>query len=122
MRELDFEPRSFDAVLAVASLIHLKEEDLPPVLKTLQAVLRPDGVMLATFAISDKGVRFERKSANAYASSGRFFQHFPSPDVPLAHLRAAGFQLVERYDRTVEPILSDGSRGRSDWTSLLVQR
>jgi cyclopropane fatty-acyl-phospholipid synthase-like methyltransferase len=122
MRSLDFSRDSFDGIFASASLIHLTEEALPPVLDTLHSILNPGGVMIANFAISDKGLRFERRSADSFASSGRFFQHFPTADIPLKYLAKAGFYIVDRFDRVVRPVLGDGSLGKIEWINLLMRR
>jgi SAM-dependent methyltransferase len=122
MRRLDFAEGSFDGVFASASLIHLTEDALPVVLKTLHSILKRDGVLIVNFAISNKGLRFVRESASSYASNGRFFQHFRTAEIPIRYLRTAGFEVVDRFDRVVNPVLQDGSRGRTEWTNLLMRR
>ncbi len=121
MRKLDFPADSFDGIFASASLIHITEDELPAVLATLRRVLRSTGVMMANFAISDRGLRFERRSAKTYSSQGRFFQHFASADIVLSHLEAAGFSLVESTSRVVRPVLDDGTLGRIEWHNLVLR-
>lgn len=77
--------------------------------------------MMANFAISDKGLRFERDASDVWASGGRFFQHYDNPEVPLTQLREAGWQLIDGSTRVVHPILKDGTRGRTEWANFVVR-
>jgi len=51
LRTVSFPPESFDAVLALFSLIHVPPIDLPAVLGSVGRWLRPGGRFLATFAV-----------------------------------------------------------------------
>ena len=121
MRQLDYN-NSFVGVFALASLIHLRQEDLPAVLASIHAALVPGGAFLANFAISDQGLRFERLTATDYAQSGRFFQHYKTIDIPRRMLEEAGFR-IDRIDiRIVRPMLSDGTRGYTEWANFMGVR
>jgi SAM-dependent methyltransferase len=48
-RALPFRARCFDAVYAIASLLHAERTDLPGILAAARDLLRPHGVLLATF-------------------------------------------------------------------------
>lgn len=119
MRKMDFEEESFHAVFALASLIHLTPDALPNVLNRVRAILVRDGLFLANFAISDKGLRRERESQTEYAQAGRFFQHYDTQDEPRRMLEAAGFEIEEMYVRIVRPVLKDGSTGRTEWANFI---
>jgi SAM-dependent methyltransferase len=49
MRRPPFRPRSFDAVWAAASLIHLPKRTLPHALRQLRVIVKPSGCLAATF-------------------------------------------------------------------------
>lgn len=121
MRQLDYKG-NFVGVFALASLIHLRQEDLPAVLASIRAALVPGGAFLANFAISDQGLRFERLTATDYAQSGRFFQHYKTIDIPRRMLEEAGFR-IDRIDiRIVRPMLNDGTRGYTEWANFMGVR
>lgn len=123
MRHLGFRDASFDAVWAVASLIHVVDDELQPTLAGIHSVIRPGGLMLANFAISDKGLRYERVAADEYRRSGRFFQHHPTASGLAALLAFSGFDVLDRLDRIVEPPIGDGSeRGRIEWVSFVCSK
>lgn len=48
-RALPFRARSFDAVCAIASLLHAERAALPGILGAARDLLRPKGILLATF-------------------------------------------------------------------------
>jgi SAM-dependent methyltransferase len=121
MRRLDLSANSVDAVWASAVLIHLVAEDLPGTLRRLHDSLKPGGVMMANFAVSNLGLRHERTGEDEYAAGGRFFQHYDDPGEPLSQLRDAGFAIVDSYENVVRPLIGDGTvRGLIRWLNVLA--
>ena len=55
---LEYEPKSFDAIWACASLLHLLPKDLPTVILRLQKTLKPDGLLYCSFKNGD-GLRID---------------------------------------------------------------
>lgn len=122
IRDLAFRAEFFDAIWASASLIHVLEKSLDDVLKKLKATLKPDGIMMANFAVSDAGLRYERTGEDSFKSEGRFFQHYGSEKEIVRILGAAGWTVVETSTREVRPPIGDGQvRGYIKWINLIVR-
>lgn len=121
MRDLNFEEGHFDAVFASSSLIHLIEDDLPPVLASLHNCLTRHGCLLANFAISEKGLRFIRTGQHEFISNGRFFQHYPNDQTVLDYATGASFIIAERTRREVRPTLEDGTLGYIEWLNVVAR-
>ena len=121
MRQLDLPRQSVDAVWASAVMIHLLVDDLPAALHRLHTAIKTGGVLLVNFAVSEFGLRHERTGESEYAANGRFFQHYVDPAEPLSHLRDAGFEVVDTYEKIVRPLIGDGTvRGLIRWINVLA--
>ena len=86
---LDLPPERFDGVFANAVLFHIPSQELPRVLKQLQATLKPGGVL---FSSNPRGDNQEGWNGDRY---GAYY------DLPTwrALLTAAGFHELEHYYR-----------------------
>ena len=71
MRRLDLPANSLDAIWASAVLIHLVTDDLAETLERLHRSLKPGGVIMANFAISNLGLRHERIGELEHWTSNR---------------------------------------------------
>ncbi|MBD0329866.1 MAG: class I SAM-dependent methyltransferase [Thermoleophilia bacterium] len=58
--EVEFPPRSFDAVVALYVVNHVPRDELGPLLARVATWLRPGGLFLATFGVSDTPPSQER--------------------------------------------------------------
>lgn len=108
---LPFPAERFDGALSLATIMHLPEEAIPPVLREIMRVLRPGG----TAALS---VSVERSGLNERGEDGRG-RHFTVLSVATWQrlLGAAGFEMVRDWanpDATGRPGIS--------WATLIARR
>jgi ubiquinone/menaquinone biosynthesis C-methylase UbiE len=89
--ELEFEDASFDGVWAIAVLVHLSKKDVKRSLGKIKRILKPGGVLHASFKegsgegfISDK--RFEGKR--------RFYSYFSEEEITEL-VESLGFNVLE---------------------------
>ncbi|QIX02395.1 hypothetical protein AMS68_007912 [Peltaster fructicola] len=54
MAQLEFEPESFDAIVAFYSFFHLPKEAHQPLLKKIHSWLKKDGLLMYTHSVEDK--------------------------------------------------------------------
>jgi SAM-dependent methyltransferase len=85
LRTVALEPKSFDGVWAMASLLHLDKADLPAALGNLHSALKPGGVMFASVKWGEGEVEDDL---------GRWFTLHDEAGW-AGHLRAAGFEVLE---------------------------
>ncbi|MFO7188303.1 MAG: class I SAM-dependent methyltransferase [Pseudomonadota bacterium] len=86
---LELPAERFDGIYANASLFHAPLSELPRVLAELRAALKPRGVL---FSSNPRG------QDEAGWVQGRYGV-FHAPESWLAHVRAAGFELIDAYYR-----------------------
>jgi cyclopropane fatty-acyl-phospholipid synthase-like methyltransferase len=87
LTDLELEPGSFDAVVAIYVFGHVPRAELPRLLRRIGVWLRPGGMLLATFARSGwEGVEED------FLGVPMFFGSYPD-DETRKLLRAAGFEL-----------------------------
>jgi ubiquinone/menaquinone biosynthesis C-methylase UbiE len=101
--ELEFDPATFDAVVAFYSLIHVPREALPALFERIHQWLRPRGLLLATLgAHEDAGT-----TDPDWLGAPMFWSSY-EPETNPRHLREAGFELEEDAVVTqVEPGYGD---------------
>jgi SAM-dependent methyltransferase len=87
--QFDLPPASFDAVYAMNSLLHLPKSDLPAVLRSIQTVLKPDGLF---FIGVYGGVEREGIWEEDDYDPKRFFAFYP--DDQLKQILTQFFTLV----------------------------
>lgn len=86
---LDLANLRFDGIFANASLFHIPRRELPCVLETLHAALRPGGIL---FASNPHGNDEE-------GWSGKRFGHFMCVESIRRYLEDAGFTVLDHYYR-----------------------
>jgi cyclopropane fatty-acyl-phospholipid synthase-like methyltransferase len=91
---VDFDPGTFDAVVAYYVFNHVPRELLAPTLARAHAWLTPGGSLLATFGTLD-----QPEWTGAFLGAETFFSSHP-PDVTARIVRDAGFDILR--DEVVE--------------------
>jgi SAM-dependent methyltransferase len=86
---LDLPPERFDGVFANASLFHIPSQELPRVLKQLQATLKPGGVLLSSNPRGDNQEGWNGQRYGAYYDLANW----------RVLLNAAGFSELQHYYR-----------------------
>jgi len=108
---LPFPAERFDGVLSLATIMHLREETIPPVLGEINRVLRPGGLAALSVSVERSGL-----SERGEDSRGR---HFTVLSVAAWRrlLGSAGFEMVRDWanpDATGRPGVS--------WATLIARR
>jgi SAM-dependent methyltransferase len=94
MTELSFRVKSFDAVYALNSLLHLDKKELPVVLRKINKVLKPEGLFfLGVYG----GYAFEGINENDNCIPKRFFSFYGDDD--LKQVVSQVFEIV--YFQTI---------------------
>ena len=106
-----FEPRSFDGIWAMASLLHLERRETTAAVRALAGLLVPGGLLFASVKRGEGQVRDD---------AGRWFTLHDEAGWER-HLQSAGLDVIEIIG---EPPASDGSVGavRPGWISSLARR
>ncbi|MGH1561638.1 class I SAM-dependent methyltransferase [Mumia sp. DW29H23] len=104
--ELPFAAESYVGVVAWYSLIHVPPEALPAAVDELARVLRPGGVMLASFQTGDTPRR--RTDIGGHAVELDFFR--PEVDEIVGLLDRAGLDLAATTVRSADADLDEGVR------------
>lgn len=113
MTSLDFEPASFDAVVAFHSIIHVPRAEHAGLLAEIQRWLRPGGAFLATWALG--AWEGEEEDWEGWGAPMRW-SHYDG-ETSLALLREAGFATLRAEARTTR-----GARGDETWLWVLAQK
>jgi SAM-dependent methyltransferase len=90
MTDVTFAPRSFDAVVAFWSLIHVPRESHRSLIARIHAWLKPGGVFAGTLGSGDNPAEHEQD----FFGAPMYWSHFDG-DANRTLLREAGFQLLE---------------------------
>lgn len=100
---------AFDAIWCQASLLHLAEHELAPVLMRIHRALKPGGWHWASYKDGIGGARDE---------AGRFFSYLPKDRLEAAYRSAGAWSEV-----TIETKQGDSFfRGPTLWHDVLVRR
>jgi SAM-dependent methyltransferase len=97
MTALDFEPASFDAVVAFYSLTHVPRDEVPPLLSRIRGWLRPGGAFIATMGADDDPGGIEED----WLGVDMYFSHFGAKRNRRL-VEEAGFA-IDSADIVVEP-------------------
>ena len=110
MTELDFDPGTFDAVVAFHSIIHVPREEHPALLRKIQHWLGSGGPFLATLTLTD----FEGEDGDweGWGAPMRWSHYDARTNVAM--LREAGFDVVYAEPR------AGGGTGNAEETWLWV--
>jgi SAM-dependent methyltransferase len=90
MTDVAFEPRSFDAVVAFWTLIHVRRELHAGILGRIHGWLRPGGFLVGTFGRGDNPAQVEER----FYGAPMYWSHFDA-DTNRRLFRDAGFELVQ---------------------------
>lgn len=113
--DIDFDPESFDAVVAVYALNHVPRELLGALFARIHRWLRPDGLFLASLGASDT-----EGSTEDWLGTTMFFSGW-EPDVNRRLLSEAGFEIsVDRLVTMREPAHGSGTDATFHW--VMCQR
>lgn len=96
MRHLSFPPLSFDGIWANASLLHLKREEVKPVLLSFYKLLRPAGIL---FIRVKEGTGENDIQEDLSSNQFRHFTYFTLTEFQIL-VRYCGFTLLEIYNST----------------------
>jgi ubiquinone/menaquinone biosynthesis C-methylase UbiE len=96
MSELDFEPATFEAVVAFYSIIHVPRVDHPALLADIHRWLRPGGHLLATMTMTD--FEGEESDWEGWGAAMRWSHYDERANVEM--LRRSGFEIVYAEPRT----------------------
>jgi ubiquinone/menaquinone biosynthesis C-methylase UbiE len=102
---LGLKSHSFDAVWAIASLLHLRRHEIGIALDEIRRVLRPSGVLFATI---------QQGRGHKLLSDGRYFEFYEQEEWRELHNRH-GFRVDILRDERIERAEADGSRTEITW-------
>ncbi len=85
---------SFDGIWACASLLHLKREELLPVLRKFEHMMMPGGTL---FLLMKAGAGEKMITGGTIEGDARFFTYYSIPELRLL-LGNAGFTVTDIYD------------------------
>jgi SAM-dependent methyltransferase len=95
MRSLDLADGALAGIVAFYSLIHLEDHEIVPALRELRRVLAPGGLALFAFHIGEETLHRDELWGQEISLDFRFFL----PERICAHLREAGFRVLESVER-----------------------
>ena len=113
MTDLSLEPKSFDAVVALHSIIHVPRTEHRSLLGKIHHWLKPGGVFLATWALA--GWEGEVSDWEGWGAPMRWSHH--DGETSLTLLRGAGFAIESAEVRTTR-----GTRGDESWLWVLARK
>lgn len=113
MTDLDFAPGTFDAVVALHSIIHVPREEHPALLANIHTWLRPGGLLLATLTVTDFDGGEDDWEGWGAAMRWSHFDEATNKKI----LRETGFETVH-----AEPRTSAGASGDETWLWVLARR
>ena len=114
MLEVDFDPRSFDAVVAFYSIIHVPRRHYPRLFERIHGWLRPGGSLLATLGTGDSPGWLEEDLLGL--GSTNWTNSF-DPDTTLRLLREAHLT-----PEVAELVTQDEPTGPERWLYVLAAR
>ena len=100
--ELPFRENSFDAVWAIASLLHLSKHEIEKALKEIRRVLRPEGVFISSM---------KEGAGESSDSRSRHFAYYTSEEWGSI-LSSSGFQILD-CNTSVEKRMADEPHNNS---------
>jgi SAM-dependent methyltransferase len=113
MSDLSFAPESFNAVVALHSVIHVPRAEHPALLGKIHRWLKPGGGFLATWALG--GWEGEESDWEGWGAPMRWSHH--DGETSLELLRGAGFA-----SERAEVLTTRGARGDESWLWVLARK
>jgi len=114
MRDLIFTDEYFDGVLHIASLLHLKKEDVPRALREASRVLKHEGIMY----LSVKGGEGESLELDKrYNGKPKWYTYFQEEEINNL-LKKSGFKVLENYSIQYK----DNYRIEHPWMSIFCKK
>jgi cyclopropane fatty-acyl-phospholipid synthase-like methyltransferase len=113
MTDLSFAPETFDAVVALHSIIHVPRAEHSALLGNIHRWLKPGGGFLATWALGEwEG---EESDWEGWGAPMRWSHH--DGETSLGLLRGAGFAIESAEVRPTR-----GARGEESWLWVLARK
>src|SRR3989344_6253364 len=91
--DMKFKDGEFDGIWSCATLLHLKKEDIPKVLKDFNKILKKDGVL---FINVKEGVGEEIRKKKEYNDLPRLFVYYSISEI-LNLVKEAGFEVINSF-------------------------
>ncbi len=91
LRQMDFQPYSFDGIWNVATMLHFDESEARHILNEFSRVLRSDGTLLIATRTMDKNLKAIEESMEG----GKMTVYYYSPQKLLEMLTHSGFETIE---------------------------
>lgn len=92
MREVQFKPGQFDAIIAIYSLFHVPRQDHVPLFEKIYCWLRPKGKMLFTYATKEYTGSNEFNGYKKFMGQELYYSH-KGPEELYADLEEVGFHI-----------------------------
>lgn len=99
IRELDFEPNTFDGIVASYSLIHISKEDVARTVEGFYKLLKPEG---ALYMGIQEGVAEEMFVTEPLKPDEKIFLNIMSAEEIKEILRKVDFTIVKEFARPAE--------------------
>jgi ubiquinone/menaquinone biosynthesis C-methylase UbiE len=116
LRYLSFADSLFDGIWSCASLLHLKREEIPSVLKKFFSILKPDG---ALFILVKSGVGEEETTEPSVPGKARFFTYFSRQELEKS-IKDTGFSVLEMYTYNESERFPDGYN--TEWLAVFARK
>lgn len=94
MRSLAFPPKSFDAIFANYSLIHILDDDVPDTLKGFARVIKPKGCLYLALQSPMKSKDYDGYYPVVYKRDAKLFINLFEKDEIISSLKNAGFRVL----------------------------
>lgn len=118
-RHLPFTSGSFDAVWAVASIIHIPPREVVDVLMEFKRVIRGGYIYLSV--LRGRGEEAESGDEGSIKRGWRYFVYYEFDDIKLL-LDQAGLEVVFSWDRPGKPVDPASPKAKKrDWLHIITQ-
>lgn len=116
LRKIEFEDESFDGIWASASLLHLRRDEIVPVLAKFHALLRPGGILML---LMKEGAGEKLVTSGTIQGDTRFFIYV-STDELRTLLGQSGFSVLDMYTWDQKDRMSE--RPHEIWISCFSRK